>query len=122
VLKARRYGYAIALEDLEKLSESFNDKSDRVVWKLTMFAYRKLQEAGVSKAVEFNVPVIFVDPRNTSSTCSRCRSKIEYVERLGICRRCGFKADRDRVGAVNIWLKVLEAYAGVPGSPLRAPR
>jgi len=22
---------------------------------------------------------------------------------------------------MNIWLKVLEAYAGVPGSPLRAP-
>jgi len=35
--------------------------------------------------------------------------------------RCGFKSDRDRIGAINIWLRTLEAYAGVPGSPQRAP-
>jgi len=121
VLKARRYGYAIALEDLEKLRESFNGKSDKVAWKLTMFAYGKLQDAVVSKAVEYNVPVVFVDPKNTSSECPRCRSKIRYIGRLGVCSRCGFRADRDVIGAMNIWLRVLEAYAGVPGSPPRAP-
>jgi len=120
-LKARRYGYAIALEDLEKLRESFNGKSDRLAWKLAMFAYRKLQEAIMSKAVEYNVPVILVDPRNTSSVCPRCRSKIRYIGRLGICPSCGFKADRDRIGAMNIWLRVLEGYAGECGSPLSAP-
>jgi transposase len=31
------------------------------------------------------------------------------------------KADRDSVGAMNIWLRALEACAGAPGSPLRAP-
>jgi len=121
VLRAKRHGYAIALEDLEKLRDSSNDKSDRVVWKLTMFAYRELQESVISKAVEHNVPVILVDPRNTSSVCPRCRSKIRYIGRLGVCPRCGFVADRDRVGAMNIWLKVLEAYAEEPGSPLSAP-
>jgi len=121
VLKAKRYGYAIALEDLEKLRDSFNSKSDRLVWKLTMLAYGKLQEAVVSKAIEHNVPIVFVDPRNTSSVCPRCKSKIEYVGRRGICPRCGFKADRDKIGAMNIWMRVLEGYAGVPGSLLRAP-
>jgi len=121
VLKAGRYGYAIALEDLEKLRESFSDKNSKIVWKLTMFAYRKLQESIMSKAVEYNIPIIFVDPRKTSSKCPRCESKIRYFGRLGICRRCGFIADRDVIGAVNIWLKVLKGYAGVPGSPPRAP-
>jgi len=121
VLKARRHGYAIALEDLEKLRESFSDKNNKVVWKLTLFAYRKLQEAIISKAIEYNVPIIFVDPRKTFSTCPRCKSKIRYIGRLGICHRCGFRADRDKIGAMNIWLKVLEGYAGVPGSPLKAP-
>jgi len=121
VLKAKRYGYAIALEDLEKLRESFNDKDGKVVWKLALFAYRKLQESIVSKAIEYNVPIVFVDPRKTSSKCPRCKSKIRYIGRLGVCRRCGFIADRDKIGAMNIWLKVLEGYAGVPGSPLRAP-
>jgi len=121
VLKARRYGYAIALEDLEKLRESFSDKNDKVVWKLTLFAYRKLQESITNKAIEYDVPIIFVDPRKTSSKCPRCKSRIRYFGRLGVCRRCGFIADRDKVGAMNIWLKVLKGYAGVPGSPPRAP-
>ncbi|ADM27465.1 transposase, IS605 OrfB family [Ignisphaera aggregans DSM 17230] len=121
VLKAKKRGYAIALEDLEKLRESFNDKNSKIVWKLTLFAYRKLQESIMSKAIEYNVPIIFVDPRKTSSKCPRCRSKIRYIGRLGICHRCGFRADRDKIGAMNIWLKVLEGYAGVPGSPPRAP-
>jgi len=120
-LKAKRCGYAIALENLDKLREAFSSKSNKIVWKLTFFAYRKLQEAIISKAVEYNVPIVFVDPRNTSSTCPRCGSKIKYVGRLGLCSRCGFTADRDRIGAVNIWMRVLEACAGVPGSPLRAP-
>ncbi len=38
-----------------------------------------------------------------------------------ICKKCGFKADRDSVGAMNIWFRSLQAYAGAPGSPLRAP-
>jgi len=121
VLKAKRRGYAIALEDLEELRESFNGKSDKVAWKLTLFAYGKLQDAVVSKAVEHNVPVVFVNPRNTSSTCPRCGSKIRYIGRLGICPRCGFVADRDRIGAVNILIRAVEAYAGVPESPPRAP-
>jgi len=119
-LKAKKYGYAIALEDLDKLKESFNNKNDRVVWKLTMFAYRKLQESILSKAIEYNVPIMFVNPKKTSSTCPRCKSKIKYIGRFGICRKCGFRADRDKIGAMNIWLKVLKAYAGVLGSPLRA--
>jgi len=121
VLKAGRHGYAIALEDLEKLRESFSDKNKKIVWKLTMFVYRKLQEAIMSKATELNVPVVLVDPRKTSSKCPRCGSKIRYIGRLGICRRCGFIADRDKIGAMNIWLKALEAYAGgawvTPKSP-----
>jgi len=121
VLKAKKRGYAIALEDLDKLRESFNGKSNRLVWKLTLFAYRKLQESIASKAIEYNIPIIFVDPRETSSICPRCRSKIRYFGRLGICHRCGFIADRDKIGAINIWIRVLEAYAGVPESPPRAP-
>jgi len=119
-LKAKKYSYAIALEDLDKLKESFNNKNNKIVWKLTMFAYRKLQESILSKAIEHNVPIVFVNPKKTSSTCPRCKSKVRYIGRLGICRRCKFRTDRDVIGAMNIWLKTLKAYAGVPGSPLRA--
>ena len=32
--------------------------------------------------------------------------------RLAVCRRCGFKGDRDSVGAMNIWFRALQVYAG----------
>ncbi|MEM1595471.1 MAG: zinc ribbon domain-containing protein [Ignisphaera sp.] len=65
--------------------------------------------------------MVVVDPRNTSSICPKCISKLTYTHRLAICRKCGFKRDRDSVGAINIWIRALQAYAGEPGSPQRAP-
>jgi putative transposase len=121
VQKALLKDYAIALEDLEGLRESANDKSDEVAWMFTMFTYRRLQHSIISKAIEYGVPVVIVDPRNTSSLCPRCGKKLTYIHRLAMCKRCGFKADRDSIGAMNIWLRALQAYAGVPGSPLSAP-
>jgi putative transposase len=121
VQKALIKGCAIALENLEGLKENANSKSDEVAWKFTMFAYRRLQHSIISKALEYGVPIIVVNPRNTSSTCPRCGEKLLYIHRLTICRKCGFKADRDSVGVMNIWFRTLQAYAGVPGSPQRAP-
>ena len=121
VLKAKKHGYAIVLEDLKYLRRNTVRNGDRVVWKLSMFAYRKLQEAVINKAIEYNMPIVFANPKNTSSTCPRCRAKLFYNYRLAICRKCGFMADRDVVGAMNIWLRALHAYAGEPGSPLSAP-
>jgi IS605 OrfB family transposase len=121
VQKALLKDYAIALEDLEGLKEKVNSKIDEVAWKFTMFAYRRLQYSIISKAIEHEVPVVVVDPRNTSSTCPRCGEKLIYIHRLAICKKCGFKADRDSIGAMNIWFRALHAYAGAPGSLLRAP-
>jgi putative transposase len=120
-LKALIKGCAIALENLERLRERVNSKSDAIAWKFSMFAYRRLQHSIISKALEYGIPIIVVDPRNTSSTCPRCGEKLVYIHRLAVCERCGFKADRDSLGAMNIWLRALQAYAGVPGSPLSAP-
>ena len=106
---------------MKYLRESLARKENTIVWKLSMLAYRKLQEAVVSKAIEYNAPVILVNPRGTSSVCPRCGAKLVYNHRLAICRKCGFTADRDVVGAMNIWLRALHAYAGEPGSPLSAP-
>ena len=124
VLKALRHRYAVALESLDGLRENVNSKSngsDGVAWRFTMFAYRRLQHTIISKAIKYGVPVVIVDPRRTSSACPRCGEKLTYIHRLGICKKCRFKGDRDSVGAMNIWFKALQAYAGVHGSPLSAP-
>ena len=121
VLKVKKYNYAIVLEDLKYLCKNMSENKNTIVWKLTMFAYRKLQEAIISKAMEYNVPIVFVNPRGTSSICPRCGAKLVYNHRLAICRKCGLIADRDVVGAMNIWLRFIHAYAGEHGSPQSAP-
>jgi len=116
VLKAKKTKSAIVLEDLEKLWFNASRKSSSLADKLSRFAYRKLQQAILTKAIEYNVPVIFIDPRNTSSTCPRCRYKLSYNHRLAICPRCGFMTDRDTAGAMNIYLKVFKLLAPRLGS------
>ena len=116
VLKAKRTRSVIVLEDLGKLWFSSSRKSKTLADKLSRFAYRRLQSAIITKAIEYNVPIIFVDPRNTSSTCPRCGAKLTYNHRLAICRKCGLIADRDIVGAMNIYLKALKTLAPCQGS------
>jgi len=121
VLKAKKHNYTIALENLTRLHENMSTNKDIFVWKLSMFAYRKLQEAILNKAIEYNTPIAFINPRNTSSTCPRCYTKLSYDHRLATCSKCGLIADRDRIGAMNIWLRFIHAYAGEHGSPQSAP-
>jgi len=121
VLKALRKGYAIALEDLNGLRKRAGNVNDIVAWKFTMFAYRRLQHAVIAKAIEYGVPVIIVNPKGTSSVCPICGHKLTYIHRLAICERCSFIADRDTVGAMNIWLRALHAHAGACGLPPSAP-
>jgi len=116
VIKAKRTRSTIVLEDLEKLWFSSSQKSSSLADKLSRFAYRKLQLAIMTKAIEHNVPIVFVNPKGTSSTCPRCGTKLSYDHRLAICRKCGFIADRDVVGAINIYIKAKKTLAPCLGS------
>jgi len=116
VLKARRTVSAIVLEDLEKLWFNVSKKSSSIADKLSRFAYRKLQLAIITKAIEYNVPILFVNPKGTSTTCPRCGYKLSYNYRLAICSSCGFIADRDSIGAMNIYLRVHRGMWGSQGS------
>ncbi|MGD9891835.1 MAG: RNA-guided endonuclease InsQ/TnpB family protein [Dehalococcoidia bacterium] len=56
------------------------------------------------KAASAGVPVVAVDPRNTSQACSDCGSLVskDLSVRLHVCLHCGFTADRDVNAAKNI--------------------
>ena len=115
VLKARRTRSAIVLEDLEKLWFNSSQKSKTLADKLSRLAYCKLQQAIVTKAIEYNVPIIFVNPKGTSITCPRCGAKLSYNHRLAVCRKCRLIADRDKVGAMNIYLRALRGMSPLKG-------
>jgi len=69
------------------------------------WAFNELRRFIEYKAQIAGVPVIAVDPRNTSLTCSQCgyisksnrRSQSKFV-----CKQCGFSLNADINGAINI--------------------
>jgi putative transposase len=67
------------------------------------------------KAREYGVPVLMVDPRNTSKICPIHNAPIEYGEdRIGICSKGGERWHREVVALINIYFKALEAlYEGI---------
>jgi hypothetical protein len=69
----------------------------------------------IDKAREYGVPVLMVDPRNTSKICSIHNALIEYGEdRIGICSKGDERWHREVVALINIYFKALEAlYEGI---------
>jgi hypothetical protein len=77
------------------------------------------------QAMKLGAPIVIVDPRDTSSECPNCDSKLEEngYRRLK-CPRCGFEADRDVMGKLNIRKRALKIL-GISGrslAPLTAPQ
>jgi putative transposase len=58
---------------------------------------------------EAGSPLAIVNPNGTSSECPKCDSKLEEngYRRLR-CPRCGFEADRDVIGKLNIRKRALK--------------
>ena len=69
------------------------------------WAFGELRNFTTYKAKLNGIPVVFVDPRNTSRTCSHCG----YISKSNrktqsefICIQCGFSLNADLNGAINI--------------------
>ncbi|MEM4853009.1 MAG: zinc ribbon domain-containing protein [Thermofilum sp.] len=102
---AERFPNAIfAFEALDKQSlvskempKAARKRNSRVPW-LT-----------VQNKVAEKAPVVRVPPHNTSRTCPRCgwRAK-EDPGKVFHCQRCGLVMDRQRLAAVNIWLRAMK--------------
>jgi len=109
VTYAKKISAAVVIEKLEGLWHRVSQRGGETARKLSRFAYRKFTNAVFTKCIEYNVPLIYVEPEDTSKTCPRCGAKLIYVHRLGVCLRCGFVGDRDRVAAMNILFRALYA-------------
>jgi len=82
--------------------------------------FRGVVKAIEEKCVERGVPVIKVDPKNTSSTCPSCGSKLMrgYAPRQLKCPKCGFRAGRDVIAVLNLEKKYLTPKGLVPLAPM----
>ncbi len=80
---------------LENGSRKFNRRLSRSTWRKIM------------QKLSYRVPVELVNPAHTSSTCPVCGSRLESRNGLVVCSKCGFEADRQFVGAFNIFVRGL---------------
>lgn len=55
---------AVVLEDSNGLWKSRSQQNKTPADKLSRFAYKKMQEVIITKAIEYNVPALLVDPKN----------------------------------------------------------
>lgn len=104
VQRAKDTGRGIALEDLQGIrARATVRKSQRRqhhVW-----SFYDLRQKIAYKAQRAGVPVVFVDPRNTSRTCPQCgcvHPANRRSQSLFSCIRCGFSGFADAIAAVNI--------------------
>ncbi|MFZ8822746.1 MAG: RNA-guided endonuclease InsQ/TnpB family protein [Desulfurococcales archaeon] len=82
--------------------------------------FRGMVKAVEKKCLEKGVPVAKIDPRNTSSKCPFCGSKLMRGDapRQLKCSRCGFKAGRDIIAVLNLERKYLTLKGLVPLAPM----
>jgi len=117
VREAYRRRYTIVLENLgdnpaEGMIEGIKDEQLR--HRIFQASFKGIQVAIVEKAREHGVPVIHVDPRNTSRTCPVHKSRITYSNgsRIGRCRRGGELWHRDVVAVWNLLLRARRTRLG----------
>ena len=94
----------MALEDLKGIRlRSTVGKKQRD--KFSKWAFSQLRAFIEYKAKLAGVPVLLVDPQNTSRRCSEC-GHVEKGNRVSRavfrCRACGYAGDADLNGAKNI--------------------
>lgn len=104
VATAERHRFAIAVEELTKIRTRVRArKSQRN--RLHGWAFRQLRSFVEYKAKLAGVPVVAIDPRNTSRTCPCC-GVIDKANRRTqanfSCVSCGHQAAADYVAARNI--------------------
>jgi putative transposase len=120
VAEARDRAAALVLEDL-RLPQG-GGRGRRMRRRLSSWPQRELHRQLEYKAEEQGVPVIKVNPRNTSKTCPRCcdiKERRSRVGRVFVCAECGWRCDRQLNAGLNICRTVLrEAPQGPSNSGL----
>lgn len=108
---AKAVGKAIALENLLGIRERAKG-SKKLNRMMSGWNFRELASFIEYKANLAGVPVIYVDPKETSKTCPKCGNVSRYNRKAQgwfKCTRCGYQSDADRVGALNIAARALYA-------------
>jgi IS605 OrfB family transposase len=112
VESASRTGRGIALEDLEGIRERVTARGGDAHNRLSGWAFAQLGRFIGYKAKLAGIPVVFVDPRDTSRTCAECGHREKANRRSQgefLCKGCGHEDHADANAARNIRCRALAA-------------
>lgn len=104
----------IVLEELRGIRERVK-ATKKVNRMLHSWAFAQLIGFIEYKAARAGIPVVRVDPRKTSQTCSRCghaERANRSTQALFRCKRCGFEIHADLQAARNIAVKAQSLVSG----------
>jgi putative transposase len=99
---AKEHDLGIILEDLRGIRKNVN-KGKNLNRRLHSWNFRKLQFFIEYKAKLNGIPVVYVNPRKTSSLCPKCGGRLAPKgQRLLKCKSCGYENDRDVIASLNM--------------------
>ena len=104
VATAQGTGRAIALEDLKGIRDRVTVRRNQRAT-LHSWSFNQLVRFVTYKAKQRGVPVVLVDPRNTSRTCPSCGcidKRNRPTQSKFSCVQCGFAGLADHIAACNI--------------------
>jgi IS605 OrfB family transposase len=124
VTEAARTGRGIAVENLTGIRDRVRlRKPQRVT--LHSWSFHQLGAFLTYKARRAGVPLVQVDPRYTSQTCSRCGhrdNRNRSDQETFTCRSCGVVAHADHNAALNIAQRGVERWGAVNRQHAASPR
>jgi transposase len=112
---------AISLSETRTRPPPLLFKDHQLRHRIFQVAFKGVQRAIEEKAREYGVPVIYVNPKNTSRKCPIHGAKIVYGrDRHGTCSKGGETWHRDAVACYNLLLRALGGDGGHAPSRVRA--
>jgi putative transposase len=100
---AKQHGFGILMEDLKGIRKRIN-KGRMLNRRLHSWNFRKLQFYIEYKAKLEGLPVVYVNPKGTSTLCPICGEKLiaSNGHRQLKCSKCGYEEDRDVTACLNM--------------------
>nr|MDO8046251.1 transposase [Candidatus Baldrarchaeota archaeon] len=99
---AKKHNLGIIMENLKNIRKKIK-YGRNLNRRLHSWNFRKLQFFIEYKAKLNGIPVVYINPKGTSSLCPRCGGKIApNGQRVLKCRKCGYENDRDIVACLNM--------------------
>lgn len=116
---AARLGAVVAVENLPKKcpENMIKDVRDsRLRHRIYQAGFRSVIKAIEGKCMERGVPVVKINPKDTSSLCPSCGSRLVGGDapRAVRCDKCQYEAGRDVVAVLNIERRALQGLV-TPG-------